>query len=209
MSSQKLRGASANTQNSIFFKLWMSSQRQFYTQKLLFFRLFLVNDYTQRCLYILASAGLTCLQAGRPLGPAVRGIAGCLCTACICMAACRAMAGAGTEGEEGFFFINVYGSSRENLMDRTAALARLRQCNKECYAWKRSSSKGNTYTMSTVVYTNVYPHAQTHSVMVMNAHRENSVPEQYFCLPCCWFPHQTSGICHPNPPPPPNLSVRL
>lgn len=111
------------TQNSIFFKL----------QKLLFFCLFLVNDCTQRCLYILASSGLTCLQAGRPLGPAVQGFAGCLCTACICMAACRAVAGAGTEGKEGFF-ISVYGSSRENLMDRTAAVARLRQCNKECYA---------------------------------------------------------------------------
>lgn len=80
----------------------MSSQRQFYMQKLLFFWLLLVNDYTQRCLYILVSAGLTCLQAGRPLGPAVRGFAGCLCTACICIAACRAMAGAGSEGKEGF-----------------------------------------------------------------------------------------------------------
>lgn len=208
MLSQKLRGASANTQNSIFFKLWMSSQRQFYMQKLIFFWLVLVNNYTQRCLYILASAGLTCLQAGRPLGPAVRGFAGCLCMA-LHLHGCLPSHGRSWHRGRRVFFINVYGSSQENLMDRTAAVARLRQCNKECYAWKRSSSKGNTYAMSTVVYTNVYPHAQTHSVMVMNAHRQNSVPEQYFCLPCCWFPHQTSGICHPNPPPPPNLSVRL
>lgn len=70
------------------------------------------------------SAGLAGLQ-GRP----AHGFAGCLRRACICMAASRAAAGAGTDGEE--VFINVCWYSRENLMDRTAVVPRLRQCNKE------------------------------------------------------------------------------
>lgn len=60
------------------------------------------------------------------------------------------------------FFINVYWSSRENLTDRTAAVVCLRQRNKELHAWwKRFSSKRDIYCTGTVVYTNIFPHAQT------------------------------------------------
>lgn len=74
--------------------------------------LFLISSATRCCLYncfILFSAcrqpelghsAFTCLQVGRLLGEPAHSFTGCLCRACICMAASRAAAGAGIEGEE-------------------------------------------------------------------------------------------------------------
>lgn len=104
----------------------------------------------------LGHAVLTCPQAGRLWGRPAHGFTGCLRRA-LHLCGWQPSHSRSWHGSGRRFFINVYWFSQENLKDRTAAVPRLRQSNKECHTfWKHLSSKFKRHTYG---HNNVFSYA--------------------------------------------------